>query len=530
MYSSTDFQTKANIYNVNQYNTGNIKFPINIGGLIASVEGYSRLYMNNVYGKDLNGGKGTGVFTLNHGSSIEIENIQLENVSGSYHGGIFLNTNDEEIDSYFKVNNGTFTEFHNYYERSDSSFIYINKNVNVTLNKCEVKNFYGEETKQTSIFKGESKSLHKRNILIIENFSIQLYYTFKDIISYDSGDIILNNSQFSYLYTCLYSYYCIYYDNLDEEAKDTKIMGIGLGSNLIIKDSVFLLLSTKKGFSSTNDSYVTIINTNFYFNAFIYGIFTIDTTSEDSAGHFVINNSYFYNNYGYDGVILNIEKINSDASVIFNNSVFEENYSINYGGIVYSMSNYTNQYVYFNNCSFIENYGYIGHISFSFSKASEPYFSNIDELRKIKGAFVTNPTKLKLSSNIERISIFSGETAYIQAQFDLIDDYDNVLQMYSDEFMKNSLYYLVYYNIAVNDTYNAVVVGQSINYCVDAHCGIPFAKIVGNPGHYKLKLKLLTYGQYSKFDNDEGEIDLIIKECNETNYITQDIENSGFKS
>lgn len=35
MYSSTDFQTKANIYNVNQYNTGNIKFPINIGGLIA---------------------------------------------------------------------------------------------------------------------------------------------------------------------------------------------------------------------------------------------------------------------------------------------------------------------------------------------------------------------------------------------------------------------------------------------------------------------------------------------------------------
>lgn len=29
--------------------------------------------MNNVYGKDLNGGKGTGVFTLNHGSSIEIE-------------------------------------------------------------------------------------------------------------------------------------------------------------------------------------------------------------------------------------------------------------------------------------------------------------------------------------------------------------------------------------------------------------------------------------------------------------------------
>lgn len=52
------------------------------------------------------------------------------------------------------------------------------------------------------------------------------------------------NYKFSYLYTCLYSYYCIYYDNLDEEAKDTKIMGIGLGSNLIIKDSVFLLLST----------------------------------------------------------------------------------------------------------------------------------------------------------------------------------------------------------------------------------------------------------------------------------------------
>lgn len=52
----------------------------------------------------------------------------------------------------------------------------------------------------------------------------------------------------------------------------------------------------------------------------------------------------------------------------------------------------------------------MGDISFSYIKSHEPIFSNIDELRNIEGAFVTNPTHLELTMDSENsISLYSGE-------------------------------------------------------------------------------------------------------------------------
>ncbi|OUM59146.1 hypothetical protein PIROE2DRAFT_15404, partial [Piromyces sp. E2] len=73
VYSSSNYRTKAFIFNTEYYDVGNLKQPIQKGGLIASVEGFSNLYLKNFFGQNLNGGNGVGAFTLNQESVIEIK-------------------------------------------------------------------------------------------------------------------------------------------------------------------------------------------------------------------------------------------------------------------------------------------------------------------------------------------------------------------------------------------------------------------------------------------------------------------------
>jgi len=62
-----------------------------------------------------------------------------------------------------------------------------------------------------------------------------------------------------------------------------------------------------------------------------------------------------------------------------------------------------------------------GNISYSLEKKHEPYFTNVDDLRKVKGSFVTNPTKIKLLNSVSTYSIISGEKLQ-----DNIDCNDNI--------------------------------------------------------------------------------------------------------
>eukprot|EP00833_Pecoramyces_ruminatium_P016308 jgi/Orpsp1_1/1190340/evm.model.d7180000078377.1 len=97
MYSSNEYKTEGYIINARQSETGNNEQKINGGGLIASIEGYSSLYVENFYGENLNAENGIGAFTLNYGSSIELKNIKLNNISGSNIGGVLFTSENEEI-------------------------------------------------------------------------------------------------------------------------------------------------------------------------------------------------------------------------------------------------------------------------------------------------------------------------------------------------------------------------------------------------------------------------------------------------
>ena len=62
-------------------------------------------------------------------------NVEIHRVSSSRLGGLLLHTYNELKGSRFKMTNATLTDFYQYHERLSSTFIWITKYVNVSLNK-----------------------------------------------------------------------------------------------------------------------------------------------------------------------------------------------------------------------------------------------------------------------------------------------------------------------------------------------------------------------------------------------------------
>jgi len=85
------------------------------------------------------------------------------------------------------------------------------------------------------------------------------------------------------------------------------------------------------------------------------GIFNIDYNNS-SKGDFIIHNSYFINNKGINGNIANIVYCpKGDYTLNFYNSHFYNNYSSKFGGVIYSINEYTPSNVLFSNCEFLNN-------------------------------------------------------------------------------------------------------------------------------------------------------------------------------
>ena len=63
----------------------------------------------------------------------------MNGVSGSSSGGLLLTSKNEEKDSFFKVYNGTFTDFNQYSKETSSSLIMTSNNINIILEKYNSK-------------------------------------------------------------------------------------------------------------------------------------------------------------------------------------------------------------------------------------------------------------------------------------------------------------------------------------------------------------------------------------------------------
>eukprot|EP00833_Pecoramyces_ruminatium_P001856 jgi/Orpsp1_1/1175888/evm.model.c7180000055606.1 len=70
-YSTSELKSKAYFFNVKLKGITNQK-KVEIGGLVASAEGCSSIYIENFYGENISGGNAIGLFTIEGSGSIEL--------------------------------------------------------------------------------------------------------------------------------------------------------------------------------------------------------------------------------------------------------------------------------------------------------------------------------------------------------------------------------------------------------------------------------------------------------------------------
>ncbi|OUM69447.1 hypothetical protein PIROE2DRAFT_2533 [Piromyces sp. E2] len=339
------------------------------------------------------------------------------------------------------------------------------------------------------------------------------------------GNIIISNSIFRNIKNN-------YYENNNSINTDNKLFFVGNEIKLIIQNSTFDNIYLDKGFEAQPDSEIYISNSVIQNNKFWNGFIYYDSIIND-IGKYKITNSTFFNNTAYNGPILNIINAFNNKSIYkiieFNNSIFINNTALNFGGVIYSICEYTEKSIAFNSCHFINNTAKLGSISYSFTKKNEPLFTNINELRNIKGAFATNPTEIRMIlGSPDKIFILSGNNINNIIKSKIYDDYGNECIINSD-FKTLTYDQLMFFKVEINDTYNTEIIGQTTNFCWENECTFPLLKIVGNPGNYKMKLELKTFGQFNNFKNNFVEINLTIENCN-SSYILQNIEHTFLKS
>jgi len=147
--------------------------------------------------------------------------------------------------------------------------------------------------------------------------------------------------------------------------------------------------------------------------------------------------------------------------------------------------------------------------------------------------FASNPTELKINSDSYILdNLLSGDIINETIIINIYDDYNgqlafgNVNTLNMDE--------IVFYEISIESneksSNQAEVIGQTKGYCLEDSCLINNIHVVGDPGHYTLIISLLTYGPYSKFENNQVSMDFDILECDESKYIFQTKDHESIKS
>jgi len=251
---------------------------------------------------------------------------------------------------------------------------------------------------------------------------------------------------------------------------------------------------------------------------------------EMNSGIFHISNSKFINNTSDYGTVFSIFSINQDTGTIFDikNCEFTNNTSSNFGGVVYSVGVYTNNHMNFTECQFNNNHARLGNTIYSYSIEGTPIILNDTYLNE--NDLATLPTYFIMNNNLtESISIFSGESIPENISYQLFDDYGKQIffpKKTSDLKFKE----LVFFKVEINDPSNAMVIGQTQDYCWDDRCTFPSVQVIGNPGIYTLSLKIKSFGQYFKFIQDSIDIKLEILECDQSSHLYQTIEDDILKS
>ncbi|OUM65456.1 hypothetical protein PIROE2DRAFT_7572 [Piromyces sp. E2] len=280
--------------------------------------------------------------------------------------------------------------------------------------------------------------------------------------------------------TCYYNEECR--NTIDSVVhEDNALIYFGEKSKIGIKSCIFEDVYGYRGFRTKRGSEIYIENCVFFDNYYEGGFFSFGTNDETKYGKYQINDSEFIKVRSPYGGIVNIEEIgiHSDINCKFFRCYFERNSADFHGGIIYSLFNRTNRYITFENCTFHENFAKHGDIFYGFTQQYEPIIRyNLEELKEIDGAFVTNPVRLEFTEESpQSLILSSGDTIPNNIQCYFVDDYDNVINTQDlGSVDVTPINDIIFFSLEVDDSYNVGIVGSSRSFCWNGLCTFPAVK------------------------------------------------------
>ncbi|OUM56930.1 hypothetical protein PIROE2DRAFT_18248, partial [Piromyces sp. E2] len=276
------------------------------------------------------------------------------------------------------------------------------------------------------------------------------------------------------VHRCNIKHDCINKNDNDNYRQSTEIFLIDGDTTVTVNDSIFENIYGHNGIIIKNNNIMNLDHVIFKDCNFQRGLVKIHQ-SKFLIGQYYFNNTQFINMHSQYGSIIHILELYGSTAVrvTFENSKFENNTASVYGGVFYSETEFADRFINFIDCEFINNKAMIGDIAYSYNLKSEPNITNIDVLKENPGNFATNPTSVKLNENaFHNISIYSGQRIPEEISCSIYDDYDNKIIFNSDS---SRIHYdeFMFFNIEINDTYNAELIGQSQSYCWSDSCLYP---------------------------------------------------------
>jgi len=547
--------SKLNFSNIVQQNTGNMK-NMREGGLIMNIEGQAEVEINSYHAENLINNRTSGsAFSLTDFAKLTVRDVNIKNLIGNGEEGGLFYTSIEPLNVEFYAYNVT---LHDLYQsdKHETSIIYVDTNNYVSMDGIKVINSGGYNT---NFINGIGRSYSEFKYLEVDNFESK---TAREFVNYESdisyalnipyvnnikyckisnvkssgvlfrlknGSENISNCEFRNIHEC-YKYNNCTSISSDKNYVQEAELFIGYGDSL--NGIYFTNISIDKIYGVVGvilfNASINMENGNVSNSYFKRGLIYMNA-KESYYGTCIFRNSKFVNNTSERGTIINLNYLNPGniQYIQIFNSIFINNSASKFGGVIYSLGEYNFNHTLFSNCTFNNNHAESGNIIYAHSKYSLP------SIGIIKSTDIsTIPEYFKKDGDGDeevKISILSGERIPEGLKYRLYDGYDN--QMYFPKETSNIRYEdLVLFNVEVNDTYNAKVLGQTKDYCWDEFCEFPPVAVIGNPGIYILSLKFKSFGSYQNFVQDSIDIEIEILECDERIYINQAIDNFYLKS
>jgi len=155
--------------------------------------------------------------------------------------------------------------------------------------------------------------------------------------------------------------------------------------------------------TTTTTFYMCNVLNSFFKNGFLYM-----NEKEKQSGGYTVWYTNFENNTSEYGTIFNVPYLShgKDKYIQVYNSSFINNTASKFGGVIYSLGEYSGMRMNFTYCYFENNHAKYGNIVYAYSKERAPEIENLNSMD-----ISVIPSHFQMDEKgVEKISILSGES------------------------------------------------------------------------------------------------------------------------